>query len=415
MSDNEASEFDQPSDFRTTAEVKRALEEIQNHANRAEWLHQHREQVYKTICFGLQVDSLYFEAIAALLTALPSIHEAYERWSGLILDAIVRSSTLRDHSSMVRLYSGLARFYALTGRAQSAQTATKNAFNHLTEETKQETIVESFICLVEVLLYHFDRRLSPDLLDKLLSFAQHVRDPLLMARTHLVLSRAYTSRGDIEEALVYGMRAFEYFSGVKDDAGVFRSAMTIAKAYRYTRMFANAEHYLQIALRCDPKSKLAKDMGDLFYELGAVAYEQAYLGDDVLLYHEAEHYYTQSRDWYNQTRAPFHYAAVFQALGLLQIRLEQYDAAQGNLELAAESWKKLNNLYERVQTHYTLSFLEAHRQNFKLSRILAQEALKMAKPLPESTSCRDLCNDIRLHIERLDTNYYLKPAPSKAG
>jgi hypothetical protein len=74
-----------------------------------------------------------------------------------------------------------------------------------------------------------------------------------------------------------------------------------------------------------------------------------------------------------------------------------------------ETWnwrKRLNNLFERVQTHYTLSFLEVHRGNLKLARLLAEEALEMAEPLPESPACRELCNDIRAYIERIDSGYY---------
>lgn len=404
---NEASyPSEHPSDLYTVLEIKQALKDIVQHVQRAEWLHQNRDHVYHTICFGLQVDALCFQAIAALLTALPSVHDEYDRWTGLVMDALMRSATLRDHASMAQLYSGLARFYAFTGRINSADIATRNALNHLNDETKQETVVEAHICLVEVLLYHFNHRLTPEQLEKLPDLIRRVRNPLLVARTHLVLARAYTWRGEVEEAISYGLRAFEYFSGIQDEAGVFRSAMTIAKAYRYQRMFANADYYLHIALRCDEKAKLPKDMGDLYYELGAIAYENAHMGNDLRLFHEAEHYYSTALKHYEKTKAPFHYAAVYQALGLLQIRLGHYNEAQGNLELAAESWKRLNNLFEQVQTHYTLSFLEVHRGNLKLARLLAEEALEMAEPLPESPACRELCNDIRAYIERIDSGYY---------
>lgn len=407
MCDDDSSSFaTDPDDPHVYRQIRRALNDIRLSARRREWLHQNQKRARDTIRTGLRSKKLYAQALATLLTALPYVRDAYEAWTELLLVAVKHPDIRENPENVSCLYTALASFYTHMEQYDQAEKMLGKVKGWLSIEMADAVIAESCICLVESLLYHFDQRLSEDLLKTLLRHASAVSDPHVLARARHILCRACTVRGDLEKAIRYGGRALAYFTLIQDSDAIFRSALALAKAYRAGKEYILAERHLEIAREHVSDLMLPRERGDLYYELGAVAYARGAISGERNYYVVASSCFATAHKYFDQTTAPYRHAAFYHARGLLLLRLEQFDEAQVCLAYAEESWEKLNNSFECANTRYARSFAEAKRGDLVKARMIAQEAVLIMGPLPDTMSCDDLHTDLQQHIRHLMNGFY---------
>lgn len=409
MADNDSPDpFEQSLTPRSINELQAIFEEIQHNVIRREWLVQNEERIREAIQAGLEDESVQPHGLAALLLVLPHVRSHYEQWTSIILPAVKLSRQLRQAENVSRLYMALASFYSYTEQHEQAEAVLKKVEGWFSLEMREEVVAETGICLVEVLLYRFDKRLNDELLNSLLRCARAARNPHLLARAHQSLCRAYTARGDKEKAIVFGKRALDYFTGMCDRYNMFRSALALAKAYRASADYILSERYLQIARESVVDAITDKEWGDLYYELGVIGYERAVTGEGDSRYEDVIAYFQQARAYYDKTAMPYRYAAVYHAQGLLLTRMGSFDDAEECLKTAEDSWAKLENPYQMVNTHYARSFNEAKRGALTAARQLAHEAVEMVGELPDTMSYDELHGELQFHLRKLNSGYFPK-------
>jgi tetratricopeptide (TPR) repeat protein len=395
----------QAGDDSEMAQIKRALEDIVERVHAAYWFDEHKDEVYETIERGLGMNPIYFEALSALLITSLYVREDYAKWSELIIVALMQSEHLKHHDSIKRLTAILARFYSIIGHSAAEEnTELSLALNH--RPSNVDTELEVYLCLLEVFMHRFDQRFDARLLTRAQEIVKQIDHPQLLARAYTMLGTTHAFRGEREQAIGYAQSSLCYWWRVNSRHNIVRAALLLGKTYRTGEQYTLSKCFLMLAKRHCHRIATHKDYGEIYYELGVIAYNDGLSSNQQEDFENAERHYRNALKHFKQARLPYALAAAYNGLALVQIRLKKYAGAQAKLEQAEEIWKQQNHKLQLANIHYCKSFLEAYRGRPNLALQLAQESLEMLRELPTMPYITQTCALIELHIKRIHSGYY---------
>jgi tetratricopeptide (TPR) repeat protein len=281
------------------------------------------------------------------------------RWSQLLSDDVTRFFNTSGNNVLLLHYP--AQVALMLGAALEAETGYQLLLEHAQDSHNQRAQLIAIIGKIRTYTNRLSLNFSPLLVSRALALAAVVNQPRLTAQLHQALAMVYNYQAETAQALAHGQMALvlwacllgkhslEYGQTCFVLGQCLRQLDNVPLALRYHEMTSAVYALYPPALR---QSALDFEMGCIDYHQGQFAAAR-----DAFRYVRADLTKMGQLDQVNlRNLARQHWrATLYQAIGMTNIYLRQYDDARDDLLTALELWRNIRNEYEEANTLHVLA------------------------------------------------------------
>jgi hypothetical protein len=129
------------------------LKRLENLSQPGRALSQHEEELFWAVNSALNKELSFYDGYKLLIQVYPHfalVRGHVERWSPLLMDALVGTLGLRDNEMLVHLLTLMGDTYMLTSKATAAYEAFDKALRRAQEEQTPERMLSVYIGIIKL-------------------------------------------------------------------------------------------------------------------------------------------------------------------------------------------------------------------------------------------------------------------------
>ncbi|MEZ4667632.1 MAG: hypothetical protein R3E39_06905 [Anaerolineae bacterium] len=350
---------------------KNWLRYIENGEKDLGWLASHEETIFAVIQQDLYRDSEFHRAFDLVQIVFPYfgiVLEHLDMWTPILMETLIQAQGLSDNDRQARILRWVGEAYLKTGQQRSSHNAFTTALDRAKEGKIDEMMLAAYTGLIKLQWFDLRQPLTKEIVQQALGVAQRLDDLGLRGDLYEALALANAHIGNIPIALEQGQMAYIYWNKLNNPEGLGRAAFTLAEVYRYAARDDNSTGYLQHALDILEIARSNMAETDYAWQYPMIAYVEGSIYFQLGMWNEAESAYEISLDEATRMNRVQSVVVARHGLGLVQTQKGNFEIARGNLLLARELWKKLNNMFEETNVLFALANLEVKVSNYEFAR-----------------------------------------------
>jgi tetratricopeptide (TPR) repeat protein len=356
------------------------LQQVQDHGGDSQWLTSQEEALFSVIYDGLHSHATFHAAVEILImvfTHFAMVLYHVQRWSSLLLDALLEAQTLRDSEMQIRIFTLLGQSYIMRGKSAAAQDALLIALNRAQEGNFKEMMLTAYIILIRTMYVNAPQTLEADTVLKALALADEVKNSDLKATLYGALALVYSRSDDTsQQVLAYAQTSYAYWYGAHNELEMARMAYLLVGVYRLVGRLDHAGQWLERTAKLFEKTEFQRQYTLLAYEQGTL----------YLLQEEneaAEQWLKMSLEEARKIDSQEYMASAYHALGLVYTNLQRYDEAQSQLQEAITQWRAVGDFFELASAYEARAYLEHKRGNRDEAQRWLETALVLCPQIPQ--------------------------------
>lgn len=225
--------------------------------------------------------------------------------------------------------------------------------------------------------------------EQALSIAERNRDDFSVAQSLLNLSVVYKSQGDYYRALDVQLRALEIRSRLGDESGLDRTYHYIGLMYKHLEDFAQARHFLELALK---RAETRQNLTSMAPILGSLAG----LANDTGRPQDGLDYAKRAREINQRFNSKSGHSFDALESGRAQLALGQTEKARGELTASLNVSRELSQPRTAADAQFYLAQIDEREGNFAQ----ALDQFKSAMVIFRDANDRPRLLDCFLALER---------------
>ena len=331
-------------------------------------------EIYQRIEVGLASPEHYYRTTETILNliALVVTDEHWKDWFEPVAALVAQQPVAPDNLFGLGFREVVADFRPLVGVYGSLASA---------RAITVADLLAAYTKLFRVLIFRHSLISQPTLLDQALKVSQRLGDHIETDKLYQTLALFFTHYGDADAAKQYARLAFSDSIHIEDAPGTLDAATTLAIIHRGARESKQADYYLEQALRQARTKKPDKLLATLFYEYAI----QCYRKDRFEL---AISFYARALSIFDEYEALHQITMAKHAMAQTYIYMHAFDKVEALLPEVRQSWLRLGNQYDYVNTYFVEAEYEVERGNRSLGRRLLDETERLAYRTLENTPAR---------------------------
>jgi tetratricopeptide (TPR) repeat protein len=370
------------------------LDTLNQNARDLKWLKRNEDDLFQAVHTGLNRPQWYHCAADLLLYIFPyfsTIRAHHQRWSPLLLVALMEARLLMDSGLQVRILTQVGDSYILHSQPNPAREVFNQALERAIETHTDDHMLAAYIGLVNLEAMNMSHHFNEELVKRVLTLAKQLGKPESLAAAYQAIASAYAYRKETFRALSYGQMAYTYWYQLNNEVEMAKTAFTLASACRAAKRYEQAERYLAL-------SQTQFSRTEYVWQYAISAYEEGALKLKFKQYDLAQEWLENALQEFQLLKSPYHLAAIAHALGLVETELGNFSAAASYLDMAADYWYKTDNTYEKANITFARAYLELKSKHLQKADALKAEALALSEAIPDEAARAQLVEQIREEI-----------------
>jgi tetratricopeptide (TPR) repeat protein len=348
-------------------------------------IHDHEDEIFSVIQHGLDFPPHFHESIKLLIRVYPyfvKAHSHVAKWRPLLLSALLASQDIKDSDLQTQVYRLMGETALLEGDSELARRSFETALKRAEESQIAEMIVATCTGLLRLEWFDLKNSVSEDLVGNALTLSRQISDWSLRADLHDGLAYALTRLGATIEALGHAQLAYGLRIKTGESGELGRGAWLLSTVYlrivsnlKLHHCLEKARYFIEIAQANLSRTKYA-------WQYALLAYQQGLIRIEMLDYTGAKQWFVEALKEAHYLPHPQYVVIAIHSLGLAQTELQEYEEARQNLISAYNMWADLRNTYEQASTLQALGYLEYRSGNTNAARQHLVTARSLAQKLP---------------------------------
>lgn len=377
------------------ANIKRWISEIQNTSDASSLLSHEYENILRSLESALSIPSasnLVYDLIQVIhLTVLDFAD--WNRWL-IYLQQLLDSSHFTDPLKRANLYIQIGDVRAKTGELTSAEESYNKGIDTFKILNQTDDLAVALGRLSIVFSQKGEFTKAKSLCQEALRLANMSRNLEIASKINLNLSFIYYWSRDSHASLKHAKTAFENFKQLEMNKDATKALLNIISNYAELGRWSDVEVQTQ-ALIAD-----YTELGDIIVlcqlknTIGIAAFNQKKYFIAESSWHEALLLYTQMEE-------SSEVASIYNNLGMVYTKLEEWEASEVMLIKAINAYEELGNVYYKANAQDNLADLYRIQERLGSARTVLQVAIDELKSIEPNPHIVQLIEQMQEKLENL--------------